>query len=308
MADITKALEELINNNLIHGSDWGGSRISTAQTCKRKHYYEYEYEWPNNQGLGLAVREGKYAPSKGTLIHLGLQCFYLMKLHKLHEGLDNIDIAVKACKIMLDNIPKFNLNEAHVPLLRDELMSSIDQYLKQWASEDIEVLGVEIPIQIKIGEHTHTGIVDLFCRWLGSLYICDHKTTSMQLAMLFKKLRFNLSLKGYARAMRIQTGDRVDALVNGIRFKGTKSLECEFEREPIMYEDAEMAEFEPTVQSVVRELDICREDGFYPKSGDRCIEVWGECDYRKMCLYHDHSMAETFYNIRRPIKIDRKEA
>lgn len=304
MSDLETMIASLVDRAVIRGSDWGGSRLTCAQTCKRKHYYEHELVWPaplpdDKQGQGLIMRDNKLAPTKGTLAHLGLQTYYTIKKHGLHLSMSNQDVICISIKTMLDAIPRFNLPDQILPLLKDELISMMDQYIKRWELEDIEVLGVEMPISLKIGDHVHTGIVDLFGRWQGSLYIIDHKTTSTKLEFLFKKLLFDISLKGYAKAMREQTGEVVHALVNGIRFCGNKALEVELDREPIMYSKAEMDEFEPTVLSILRELDLCRKEGFYPKSGAQCVQIWGECDYRKLCVYPDEGMVTTFYNPRR---------
>ena len=295
-------IEEIVKGMLekatIRGSDWGGSRLTCAQTCKRKHYYEHELVMP--AGVGLTMKDSKLAPTKGTLAHVGLQTYYTLKMHNFHSELDNLDVIVIAIKTMLDAIPQFGLSDLQIPLLRDELISMMDQYVKRWQGEDIEVLGVEMPISLRIGDHVHTGIVDLFGRWQGSLYVIDHKTTSTALEFLFKKLLFDISLKGYAKALRETTGEKVDALINGIRFRGNKALDVEFEREPIMYSETEMAEFEPTVLSILDELRLCRENNFYPKSGAQCVQIWGECDYRRLCVYPDPAMVSAFYTPRKP--------
>jgi hypothetical protein len=269
--------------------------MTCAQTCKQLYFWQYVAEHPEG-GHGLVPIEAKPAPTKGTLVHLGLQKFYELQMRE--PQLPYADRAVRAIKNALDALAHFKLDEQVVPLVKDELISALDQYCQKYEVEDLEPLAVELPVRVEAGDYVHTGIVDLVAKWHGVVYVVDHKTTSMQLTHLFKKLRFNLSLKGYAIALSKMRQEPVHALINGIRFKGNKALECEFDREPIHYSDSEIAEFVPTIQSIRSEIEQCERTGFWPKSGDQCVQVWGECDYRKLCLYPDQSMIKSFYKPR----------
>lgn len=281
---------------LVKGSDWGGSRMTCAQTCKQKYYYENLVPHPAG-GSGLVLVESKLAPTKGTLMHAGLQRFYELKMAS--PELPYMDRVVQSIKYCLDGIKQFSLSDDQRELLREELIAAMDQYCTKYELEDLEPIAVELPVTVKIGEYVHTGIIDLLARWQGIPYVVDHKTTSMQLGFLFKKLRFDLSMKGYAIAASEKMGEPVNALVNGVRFKGTKTLECEFDREPIMYNEAERAEFPRTIQAIRKEIELCEASGFWPKSGAQCVQIWGECDFRKLCVYPDPSMISTFYKARR---------
>lgn len=282
---------------LIKGSDWGGSRMTTAQTCKQKYYYENEIPHPEG-GSGLVMIQSKLAPTKGTLLHAGLQRFYELKKHQserpyMDRVVESITHCVNCCK-------EFDIDEAALPLLKEELIATLDQYCTKYEVEDLEPVAVEQPVTVDVGlGQPHTGIIDLLARWHDVLYVVDHKTTSMQLGFLFKKLRFDLSLKGYAIAASKALGEAVHVLINGIRFKGNKALECEFDREPIHYNDDERAEFIPTIRSIRREISACQDEGFWPKSGSQCVQIWGECDYRKLCTYPDPATVKTFYRARR---------
>jgi hypothetical protein len=281
---------------LVRGSDWGGSAISCAQTCKQKYYFEKLQPHPAG-GTGLVLVGSKIAPTKGTLLHAGLQRFYELKMHEPDRPY--MERVIHAIKYSVDGIKQFDLEDSAKDLLKEELISALDQYATKYELEDLEPIAVELPVTVQVGDFVHTGIIDLLAKWQGIPYVVDHKTTSMQLAFLFKKMRFNLSLKGYCIAASEKLGEPINALVNGIRFKGTKSLECEFDREPIMYNDAERAEFPKTIKAVRQEIEMCEREGFWPKSGDQCVQIWGECDYRKLCTYPDPSMISTFYKARK---------
>jgi hypothetical protein len=284
---------------MITGSDWGGSRLATAQTCKQKYYDQYLRPHPTAPGLGLIPIESKLAPTKGTLVHLGLQNYYESKIKTPEMAGD--ERALAAMHFAINAIKDFNIDKNMVPLLKDELISTFDQYFSKYELEDLIPIACEVPVQIRIGDFVHTGLIDMLARWEDTLCVVDHKTTSMSMDFLFKKLRLNLSMKGYAhaaRSMEIAGGEPVMALINGIQFKKNKAMECEFARELIMYTDDEMDEFEATVSAIRNEIELCEKNNFWPKSGEQCVQIWGECDYRKLCMYDDPALVSTFYKTR----------
>jgi hypothetical protein len=281
---------------IIKGSDWGGSRITTFQTCKRKYYLAYDAPHPDG-GNGLVPIEDKVAPAKGSLIHLALQHYY--------QGLINTPdqprgpLIVDSIKVALDQVEKFDLPPEVVPLLKDEIISAIDQYFQKYELEDLVPIEAEKPFNLPIGNLVHTGIIDLFAKWHDEYFVVDHKTTSLRLDQFFKKFRFDLSLAGYAKAKSEELGRPVGILINGIRFKKDKAMTVELEREPILYGPGELEEeFPKTIQIERRNIEVCQKEEFWPKSGSQCVQVWGDCEFRRLCVYHDDSMAKTFYKAR----------
>lgn len=283
--------------SIVKGSDWGGSRINTAQTCKRKYYNRYVR--PTPEGVGLIQIEDKGAASKGSVIHAGLQHYYNAIIaapdgNRAESAVDAIHHAIQVLNT------EFSFQPEIAGLLRDEIIAALDQYFQHYAVEDLIPIATEVPVAIEIpgidgNMHTHTGIIDLVAEHLGGLFIVDHKTTSMGWDMLFKKYTFSLSFKGYCKAARPIYGKEIGALVNGIRFKKNKALEVELMREPIMYSPQELDEFEPTVLSVLREIQSCEIDGFWPKSDAQCVQVWGTCEYFPLCKFDDPAMVATKY-------------
>lgn len=276
---------------MIKGSDWGGSKLGTAQTCKRKYYNRFIQPHPDG-GTGIIQLDEKLAPSKGTLLHTFWQTYY-NSIIKDPSG-NREDYAVAAIKVMIDQLDKeFHFAPEVTALLKQELVAAADQYFQKYVTDDIIPIATEVPVEIKYQGHdgtelTHTGIIDLIARWhSGALFIVDHKTTSMSFDMVFRKYTFSLSFKGYIRALEPLYGQPVGVLVNALRFKKNKSFEVELDREPIMYNEAEMSEFEPTVRSIRREIALCENEGFWPKASDQCVQVWGECEYMKLCKCPD---------------------
>lgn len=282
---------------IIKGSDWGGSKLTTFQTCKQKYNLAYRYPYPGG-GNGLIAIEDKTAPTRGTLIHMALQYYYQKLIDDPNR--DKGPIIIESIKLAIDKIDEFDLPAESKPLLKDEIISCMDQYYTKYSvSEDITPLEVETPFNIQIDDIIHTGIRDLFGVWNNDLFVIDHKTTSLRLDQFFKKFRFDLSLKGYAKSKADELGRPVGVLINGIRFKKDKAMTVELEREPIYYTDSELHEdFVQTVRAERRNIQLCETENFWPKSGSQCVQVWGDCEYRRMCVYNDPSMAKTFYRHR----------
>jgi hypothetical protein len=281
---------------IIKGSDWGGSRISTFQTCKQKYYLAYEAPHPDG-GNGLITIEDKVAPAKGSLIHLGLQHYYEGIIAAPKESKEKLYVA--SIKEAISHVEEFDIPPELMPLLKDEIISAFDQYFTKYELEDIIPLEAEEPFNLSIGNLVHTGIIDLFGMWHDELFVIDHKTTSLRLDQFFKKFRFDLSLMGYAKAKSEEMGRPIGVLINAIRFKKDKAMTVELDREPIMYSPGELEDdFPRTIQAERRNIEQCQTDNFWPKSGNQCVQVWGDCEMRRMCIYNDPSMAKTFYKAR----------
>lgn len=282
---------------MIKGSDWGGSRLVCAQTCKQKYYNRYER--PNSAGeFGIVRLEDSYAASKGTLLHTFWQVYYNQMIQN-PKG-DKREFGLLAIKAMLDQIPKFNITSHKAPFLQDEVIAAADQYLQHYADDQLVPLATEVELSVEIpgpdGElHTHTGILDLLCEWHNGAFIVDHKTTSKTFASLFQGYVHNLSFKCYCKAAAAKFGKQVGVMINGLRFKNNKALEVEFEREPYMYNQKDFEDFDRTVHAVRREIDMCKSDDFWPKSGDQCVQPWGTCEYFSLCKFDDPAMVNSLY-------------
>jgi hypothetical protein len=282
--------------SIIKGSDWGGSRITTFQTCKQKYYLSYEVAHPDG-GNGLIVIEDKVAPAKGSLIHKGLQHYYEGLIAE--PGRDKGPLIIESIKAALDHVDEFELPAEIIPLLKDEIISAFDQYFTKYELEDMVPLEAEKPFNLAVGNNIHTGIIDLFAKWHDEYFVVDHKTTSLRLDQFFKKFRFDISLMGYAKAKSEELGRPVGILINGIRFKKDKAMTVELEREPILYSPGELEEqFTRTIQAERRNIEVCKAEDFWPKSGSQCVQVWGDCEMRRVCVYNDPSMMKTFYKAR----------
>lgn len=297
---------------MITGSDWGGSRLIAAQTCKQLYFNRYIREHPTTPGIaGIVRREDSPASSKGSLVHVGLQHYY-KRLIEEPDG-DKRKFILEGIYKANEAMTKFNLPETIAPLIRDEVMACLDQYFQNYnLNNEMQPLAVEKEVSFKILDkatghfHVHTGIVDLIAKWHDALFVVDHKTTSMTFDQLYGQYAFSLSFRGYALAVAEEYGEPLGVLVNAIRFKKNKALECEFQREPFMYSREDLADIPRTVISIKREIKMCETDGFWPKSSSQCVKPWGKCEYYQLCKYDDPAMVNALYRPA-PTKADHEE-
>lgn len=76
-------------------------------------------------------------------------------------------------------------------------------------------------------------------------------------------------------------------------------MTVELDRECIYYDPGELDEIFPkTIEAERKAIEVCEATDFWPKSGAQCVQVWGDCEMRRMCVFHDPSMAKTFYKAR----------
>lgn len=269
-------------------SDWGGSKLTTFQTCHQKFNLSYCYE-----GVGLTGIDDSYNMSRGTLVHAVLENFYN---YKGDQPLSLEERVVAALHPVVEEIQKLHMTNEMKDLLKNEVIACIDQYFEKYGFDpELEILEVEQPFQIAIGDDIHTGTRDLFARWNGIPVVVDHKTTSLDWDRFFKQFKDDLSLKGYVYEKRKNGEPRCDLLINGIRFRRTKNFECEFQRELINFSDAQMEEFAKIVTHTKKEIALCQQEGFWPKSGKQCVTVMGECEFRKYCQLPDPAIINTFF-------------
>lgn len=270
-------------------SDWGGSKLTTFQTCNRKFELSYLAE-----GTGLTSVEDSYNLSRGTLLHLAFEYFY--KSATLNPPAPLEDRVLMATKLAVDEIDTLVMNPDMKALMKNELIACIDQYFEKYGADpDLEPLEVEVPFQVRIGDDVHTGTRDLYARWHGLECVVDHKSTSLDWDRFFKQFKDDLSLKGYVWEKRQTSGIKCDLLINGIRFKRTKNFECEFQRELISFSDLQMEEFPRIVTHIKKQIALCHTEGFFPKSGKQCVTVVGECEFRKYCQLPDPAVINTFF-------------
>jgi hypothetical protein len=279
------------------GSDWGGSAIQTFQKCKTKYKNRYLEEHPDG-GQGLEGKLDSYAASLGTVLHAGLHEFYKTVINKDPRPYD--ERAAAAMLAAVNQIHTLTLLNGQDKLMYEEVVSYLDQYFQFYTNdEELEVQAAEVPFEVKVGAYTFTGTIDIIGAWKGHECVPDHKTTSKPWDKLFREHYYSLSLRGYAYSRWKKTGIIPYLLVNGIRRLKDKAMTAEFRREPIVLTEDDMDEFERTVLYEREAMDKCAAEGYWPKSAEACVSVYGICEYDALCRFPDASTVVTLYRPRR---------
>lgn len=276
------------------GTTWGPTRYVTAQECKRKYYLSYVKD-----GEGLVSISSAPAMEYGNACHASWEWFYTQLANQREAVLQHFDdFVATAIKVAVD------WGEVHYPLalkevMLDETISGLDQYFQHYEDEifgrkdGMVPISAETPIQCNIGSDLLTGRVDLVSRYMGSLCLTNHKTTSKDWTRFFKGFRLSLSERAYVYTYEKTYGERPAILINAMRRRKTKNFEVEFQRDVFHMTDEDMDSVERIISNVGRDVanrdpDIMAE---WEQNGAACVREY-ECEFRKVCV---HPEAESIY-------------
>lgn len=167
------------------------SRRNSFGACHRKHYFEYEQCLrPISEAENLRF---------GTLVHLGLEAWFL----HLHHG------AERALREALAAITANAAKESADAYAIATAVAMMEGYSARWSDEDIVVLAVEQQFEIPLmnpdtGGQSRTfrlaGKIDAIVRVNGEVRILEHKTTSEDIspdARYWTKLAIDGQVSGY---------------------------------------------------------------------------------------------------------------
>jgi len=138
------------------------SKINCINRCKKK----YEYSYIRN--LEKIVPDIRL--SKGSLIHSSLENYY----NKLDwtKPLDEYQRHVEKTFEGEDYKEQMELVTEAYRIVRS--------YLTHYSDERLEVLAVELPFELPIGDFNYVGIIDLIYKDnAGDVWVCDHKTVKI---------------------------------------------------------------------------------------------------------------------------------
>ena len=276
------------------GTQWGPTRYTTAQECKRKYWLSYI-----SGGEGLVSISSAPAMEFGNACHAAWEWFYTQLANDKDKTLLEFDDHVAtAIKVAVD------WGEVHYPeplreVMIDETISGLDQYFQHYEDEifgrkeGMVPISAETPIQCNIGSDVLTGRVDLVCRFMGSLCLANHKTTSKDWTRFFKGFRLSLSERAYVYTYEKTYGERPAILINAMRRRKTKAFEVEFQRDIFHMSDQDMRDVEIIISNVGREVAMRDPNNMHEweQSGSACIGTY-ECDFRKVCV---HPELESMY-------------
>lgn len=151
--------------------------------------------------------------------------------------------------------------------------------------------GGTIPVRIE-----WTGIIDMLAEVNGSLYVVDHKTTSIISQDFFDGFEIAMQPTGYFSAMKAAFPDlpikgflanvlacRKPVAAVTKSGKPTTSKPFEAFRRQYHYSDWHVQEFKQDALALVEELFANVTNQFFPKKTQWCVGKYGKCPYFDVC-------------------------
>lgn len=242
------------------------SRIQCFQRCPRRYYWRYVER--------LVSPEPAAAPTFGVAIHAALAAWY-----ETHDQNKVVDVFMSKWQDRPGD-------DKHTLAVGAQMLGS---YIKRYTPEPFEVLSLERPFAVHVGEHELAVRIDLAVRWGERIYVVDHKTTSRLGFNFFSGFKPNVQTAAYTYAAKKLFADYpwpvMGVIINALLVAKTKN---EFARHPVHYNDRELRAFEEVVERSAEALDpllaIGTVDVFEPRWA-ACSD-WGGCQYRELCLAH----------------------
>lgn len=276
------------------------STLEKFQTCSRaaEHYC-----------IARRQRHGTAAMNFGSAIHLGLETFY-------RKGFSHLPEAVSNALELYSRFQQSDPDEWRTStILEDTLIKYHDKYSKDEPisviRDDKNVPMVEIPFSLVLGEilldkkidsytspDLPTYIHKLIILWSGridlaanygddSIYVVDHKTTSIGGPQFFADFMLSQQMVGYNWALRKLlpshriTGIVVNAIIQRKPTRTGRALE--FERQVYFHQDWHINEWERDVIAEVERFVTCFISNSWPKATKWCFGKYGKCEYHDVC-------------------------
>ena len=132
-----------------------------------------------------------------------------------------------------------------------------------------------------------TGRIDLIIIKRGdSIFLVDHKTTSMMGPQYFKEFDLSSQVYGYLWAASRLLGKPIAGfLVNAMAFRKPtpKGKPYEFQRYPVPADDGLVAEWAVDTMHIVSDFVEMAKRGYMPKHTKWCVGKYGLCPYVPIC-------------------------
>ena len=124
------------------------------------------------------------------------------------------------------------------------------------------------------------GIFDGIVQFGSSIYVLEHKTTSMLGQYYFDQFKPNNQVTGYVWGARKLSGQNVTgAIINAIGIY--KSSTTKFERQITSRDDTNIAEWLENVRNVCEQIRECQVRQHWPMATGSCT-MYGKCEYHNV--------------------------
>lgn len=255
------------------------SALSAWMLCQRRFYWGYV------RGLVLDVPAA--APHFGQAIHAGLERWFATR--------DQAACLTTFATKMQDAPPDLLRT-----LEKGELI--LKGYIRQWPEEPFKILANEVEFQLPMADgSTLIGRVDRVIQWGDRILVKETKTTSGGVgAAYFKQFSPNLQIdiECYAVAKDPRWGHCEGALIDAIQVCKTKEG---YARDLQDRTPEDLTRFEARYLRIVSDLEAAARQGqgreLYLQNQLMCT-YYGECPYRRLCLYNNDGLIEGHYKPR----------
>lgn len=273
--------------------------ISQWLLCQRRWY------WYGIRNLVPDVPAA--APHFGQAIHAGIAEWF--------DGHDQDRALAKFLEAMQGSPPDLLRTPAKGELI-------IKGYAKQWPQEPFKVLENEAMFQVPMPDgSTYVGRRDRVIEWDGRILVMELKTTSGGIgAHYFKQFSPNLQIDGYCYAVAKKYGKCDGALVDAVQVCKTKEgyareihdrtpedlkaferrymrIVADIEATGHMHQERLDPDEDPPTHAFTVEERVAHGKDLYLQNQMMCT-YYGECPYRKLCLYNNEGLIEGHYKAR----------
>jgi hypothetical protein len=229
------------------------------QECPAKYFLRIQEKWESRYKGG--------ALGFGAVIHKGLEVWY--RDHDLISALNAMEECWPA-----DHPPDDfrTLARAREMLIR---------YVREYPAESFKVLSTEISFSLPLGMQTdcgedieYGGIPDLLVAFNKTVYVVDHKTTSMLGPTYFLQYNPNNQISGYIWGAQELSRQKVNgAIINALCM--TKSGKMDFARSITTRTESDIEAWKRDVQKTCSLIKNSSVKGFGPSS---LIHAWGSME------------------------------
>jgi hypothetical protein len=194
------------------------SRCSTWRRCQREHRYRYE--------LGIVPREDQEALRFGSLVHAGLEAWWLgMTPERRAAGVDGAERLVCAFEAMRDYAIKTRGLTDYDLVAAEELLLGYDV---RWGDEPYETIAVEKEFEVPLVDPL-TGMESQCWRLGGKLDVIARRTTDGATVFFEHKTSSSDIEQGSSYWARLKLDGQVSVYFRGADALGYDATECVYD-------------------------------------------------------------------------------